>query len=288
MRSWMKFALLGAAASGSLLASASGAQASARNDVVLNPYTLERSDVIDLAGPAGETYSIMIAWPDGDPPSSGWPVLYVLDGEDNFAAFTVAARRLARAGARSGIVPGIVVGISAGPLTRRVRDYTPAIQDYRIPAGKPAAGLETGGAPTFLDFLERSVMPVIATRWRIDRRRETLVGHSFGGLLGAHAALTRPALFDHVVAVSPSFWFGEGFLTRDAATASGASRGTLLILTGGREDGAVSAAKAFIGALPNGALERVDHIDLPGQTHGATMLAALPQALSRAFGPKVP
>src|SRR3546814_1184451 len=113
-------------------------------------------------------------------------------------ALPISARRLARAGARSGIAPGIVVGIGAGPLARRVRDYTPALPDYRIPAGKPAAGLKTGGASAFLDFLQRSVMPVIEARWHIDRRRETLVGHSFGGLLGVHAWLTRPALFDHV------------------------------------------------------------------------------------------
>src|SRR3546814_8135199 len=95
--------------------------------------------------------ALPIPWPEGDPPSSGWPVLYVLDGEDNFAAFAVAARRLARAGARSGIAPGIVVGIGAGPLARRVRDYTPELPDYRIPAGKPAAGLETDRKSTRLN-----------------------------------------------------------------------------------------------------------------------------------------
>src|SRR3546814_1447838 len=79
-------------------------------------------------------------------------------------------------------------------------------------------------------------MPVIEARWHIDRRRETLVGHSFGGLLGVHAWLTRPALFDHVVVVSPSFWFGDGFLAREAAIARDAPRGTLLILNGERSE----------------------------------------------------
>src|SRR3546814_20124313 len=113
-------------------------------------------------------------------------------------------------------------------------------------------------------------MPVIEARWHIDRRRETLVGHSFGGLLGVHAWLTRPALFDHVVVVSPSFWFGDGFLAREAAIARDASRGTLVILTGEREGGAVGEAKAFVNALPEGALERVAILDLPGPAHGTT------------------
>src|SRR3546814_17652367 len=92
-------------------------------------------------------------------------------------------------------------------MTRTVTLFpsTSLFRSNRIPAGKPAAGLKTGGASAFLDFLQRSVMPVIEARWHIDRRRETLVGHSFGGLLGVHAWLTRPALFDHVVVASPSF-----------------------------------------------------------------------------------
>src|SRR3546814_18147361 len=103
-------------------------------------------------------------------------------------------------------------------MTRTVTLFpsTSLFRSNRIPAGEPAAGLETVGASAFLDFLQRSVMPVIEARWHIDRRRETLVGHSFGGLLGVHAWLTRPALFDHVVVVSPSFWFGDGFLAREA------------------------------------------------------------------------
>src|SRR3546814_1825731 len=124
---------------------------------------------------------------------------------------------------------------------------------------------------TFFVFKQKTAYEMRISDWSsdvcssdlIDRRRETLVGHSFGGLLGVHAWLTRPALFDHVVVVSPSFWFGDGFLAREAAIARDASRGTLVILTGEREGGAVGAAKAFVNALPDGALERADLFDLP-------------------------
>lgn len=277
--------LLAGVGGGLLLGGAAVAQAvSGQDAALLQPYTLERSAVVDLPGSGGENYSIMVAWPEGDPPASGWPVLYVLDGEDNFATFALTARRLARAGARSGIAPGIVVGVGAGPLERRVRDYTPAIPGYRIPAGKPAAGLETGGAETFLDFLERDVMPMVHKRWKVDQNRETLVGHSFGGLLALDAMLTRPAMFDRAVAVSPSFWFGDGFLAREAARKRQVPGGSVLIATGEQETGAAGAAQAFIDALPRSATAGIRRIDLPGQSHGSTMLAALPRAISEAFG----
>lgn len=41
------------------------------------PFTLERSAVLDLDA-GGARYRLMVAWPEGPPPSAGWPVLYVL------------------------------------------------------------------------------------------------------------------------------------------------------------------------------------------------------------------
>lgn len=252
----------------------------------LAPYVVERSAVLHLAGPADADYSIMVAWPEGDPPASGWPVLYVLDGEDNFAIFALTARRLARGGERRGMAPGIVVGIGAGPLARRVHDYTPPVPGYRIPTGRPAAGLETGGSEAFLDFLQTRVMPAVRARWTVDSSRETLAGHSFGGALALHALLTRPGLFDRTVAVSPSFWFGDGLLAREAAAGQQHTHGPLLILTGGEERGAAQAARDFLTVVdgPSGSDRDGRAVDLPGQSHGTTMLAALPQVLSAAFG----
>ncbi len=273
--------LLAALAALTLIAPAAMAQPA-------QPYTVPQSMVIAVTSDSGERYEVMISWPEGAPPAAGWPVLYVLDGEDNFAIATLTARRLARAGARSGIGAGIVVGIAAGPLARRVRDYTPATPGWRIPAGQPAAGLDTGGAAAFLDLLERKIMPLVHDgRWSIDRNRETVLGHSFGGLLGLHAALTRPALFDAVVAVSPSLWFGEGLIAREAGKAKSNVR--ILIAESGevvRNGAPESAEPAGLVAQLNrtGAPGQVRYLPLPGQSHGTTMLAAMVPAIDFAFG----
>ena len=39
-----------------------------------------------------------------------------------------------------------------------------------------------------------------------------LVGHSFGGMFSLYALFTRPTMFQHVVAISPSLWWRDRFL----------------------------------------------------------------------------
>ena len=113
-----------------------------------------------------------------------------------------------------GMVPGVVVAIDAGPLARRVFDYTPASPGWSIPAGAPASGLPTGGADAFLTLLDKQIEPLIARRWSVDPARRTLAGHSFGGLLALHALFTRPGVATRYAAVSPSLWFGGDVLSR--------------------------------------------------------------------------
>lgn len=255
----------------------------------MEPYSIPRSATFRIGSASGESYEVMVAWPEGTPPAEGWPALYVLDGEDNFAIATLTARRLARAGVRSGIGEGIVVGIAAGPLARRVRDYTPPVPGYRIPAGKPAAGLETGGAGPFLDFVSGEVMPYVHKRWPVDRQREAIVGHSFGGLLALHVHLTRPDVFDTVVAVSPSLWFGNGAMMKEIPVASHETGRRVLVAEGNQPapdgTGEENGPEAFVQKLQ--AADRtasISYLELPGQTHGTTMLAAMAPAIRLAFG----
>lgn len=250
-----------------------------KEPLAATPYTLSNSVEQVVHARNGDAYRVMIAWPEGPPPPAGYPVLYVLDGEDNFAIAALTARRLARAGARTGISEGIVVGIAAGPLPRRTRDYTPATPGWTIPANRPASGMTTGGAEAFLDLVERQVQPLVRQRWRVDRSRETLLGHSFGGLLALHAALTRPTMFGGVVAVSPSLWFGDGLIAHEVATAKRAP--PILIAEG---EGASVAPVELIRLLDRDAdAARARFLPLPGQSHGTTMLAAMAPAIRFAF-----
>ncbi len=276
-----RLVLAAAAAALMPLAPASAAQA-----VEQGAYTIARSQVLSIPAADGHAYRVMVAWPDGPPPSQGWPVLTVLDGEDNFALVVQTLRRLGKAGARSGVAEGLVVAIESGDLPRRVYDYTPATPGWSIPAGAPAAGLRTCGGDAFLDFVAERLRPELARRWKIDPRRQALLGHSFGGLLGLHASLTRPALFDTVVAVSPSLWFGKDLLAREAAAVVPTAPRRLMIASGDERTpatGSVTATDltAKLNARAGEGTAKV--LTLPGQSHGSTMLAALVPALTFVF-----
>jgi len=249
------------------------------------PYTLERSLVTQVETPTGRHYQLMVAWPEGEPPPGGWPVLYVLDGDDNFAAAVTTARRLAKAGARSGVEPGVIVGVASEDLARRVLDYTPAAPGYAIPAGAPASGLATGGADAFLDILCNVIQPQIAGHWRIDPKRQTLLGHSFGGLLALHALAVRPGQFQTYAAVSPSLWFGDGVVARELEAAKPPA--SVLIAAGDKEGGPGGrgpGAEALAASLKAAGVE-TRFLPLPGQTHGGTMFASLAEAVALAFRP---
>lgn len=246
------------------------------------PWALERSQVERVASSNGATYRLLIAWPEGDPPANGWPVLWLLDGEQHFATAALTARRLAEAGTRTGIEPGLIVGVDSGALAPRVHDYTPATPGYAIPPGMPAHGLRTGGAEAFLDVVEQELQPLVAGRWAIDPARQTLAGHSLGGLLVLHALETERA-FSAFAAISPSLWFGGRDWSARAAI------GKPLLLAHGSEErtfetGGTAEALAVGRRAASGA---VGYLPLEGHDHGTTMLGAMAAIIQTAFGRKM-
>ncbi|WP_161625682.1 alpha/beta hydrolase [Sphingobium quisquiliarum] len=175
---------------------------------------IANSAVLTVRSQTGEAYQVYVAWPDGTPPPDGWPILYLLDGNDQFPVAVATARRMARMPERSGVSPGIIVGIDAGPLSRRSRDYTPRAN---LPAGLirgPGTHHPTGGADAFLTFLTTRIKPVVEGRWPVDPGRQTLAGHSFGGLASLYE-LHRFGHFTGYAAISPSLWFGGGTVLPD-------------------------------------------------------------------------
>src|SRR3569623_1500972 len=165
-------------------------------------YVMPRSEVRDVTSKAGATYRVYIAWPEAPPPPGGYPVLYLLDGDESFAVTAEAANRFAP---YWGLEPGIVVAIGYPSGSRRTLDYPPA--GGPEPALPP--GTKAGGADAFLTFLGDELIPAIDAEYRIDPSRRTLMGYSLGGLFTLHALFHRPDLFAHYVAASPSIWYAD-------------------------------------------------------------------------------
>lgn len=249
---------------------------------VAAPWHLENSDVLTVRSDAGEDYAVMVAWPEGQPPSNGWPVLWLLDGEDNFPMAVTNARRLARARQRSGVEPGLIIAIGSEPMARRSRDFTPLIDDYSVPPGAPGHGLPTGGANAYAKFLSDSVRPAVAARWKLDPNRQTLAGHSYGGLFAVHEMLTSGG-FRNYALVSPSLWFG-GTAARPQNQSARNLKGTTVLIAEATGD---AAAWAHIANLQRHLVARgaqVQTLALSHQNHGSTMAASIAHSITLAFG----
>lgn len=175
-----------------------------------------RTASFDLtAGRTGMVYRIHLAEPPEPAPPGGYPVLYALDGGVSVPVFQ-AIRAVMETG------PVVVVGIGypddpASSVRRRYRDLTPPTPPALIPVKGSAPPPPTGGQDDFLAFIEEDLKPAIERRLPIDRRRQTLFGHSLGGLFTLHALFTRPDLFQVFAAAAPSVWWNQGSLLREQA-----------------------------------------------------------------------
>lgn len=204
LRERARIALTGIALLMLTMSSASHAAHADTQTADAGPVTLDHTRQWEMHNAKGNAYRIMISLPDGDPPQGGYPVLYVLDGNAYFPAFHAARDAVAR------YHDTIIVGIGypqAQALNFRRRSY-----DFTPPA--PAGHNEPpqGGQDELLAFLEQRLLPRVTSELPVDSRRQSLFGHSFGGMFAIYTMFKQPALFTHIVAASPSLWWRDQYL----------------------------------------------------------------------------
>ena len=184
------------------------------------PYVLKGTQVWTLPDPvSGRDYEVFVSLPasyDADP-QRRYPVLYVTDADYAFPIIRQIARRVNLDGPV--IEEFILVGLSysqgdSGVVSRN-RDYTPTPNGPRR-----ASSYVQGGGPAYQAYLTNHALPFIEDRFRADQKKRVLLGHSYGGLLGAQILFTDPTLFSAYVLGSPSFWYDDRhIMTMEAAYA---------------------------------------------------------------------
>lgn len=185
---------------------------------------------------ADASYVLKVAWPSTPPPTTGFPVIYLLDGHVSFATTVECLRARSHRPDATAVPPAIVVGLSLDPprdRQRRTWDFTPANllppDDDEVPTGT-----SIGGADAFLGFLEADVMRPVEHEWPVDPKRRTLLGHSLSGFFVLHALFSRPGLCDAYVAASPSIWWDpSGVLQRASALAASQGPAPRVLLAAG-------------------------------------------------------
>ncbi len=159
-----------------------------------------------------ETRSVLVSTPPGyERTQESYPVLYMTDGIGHL----VHTRGTVDFLARQGMMPQVI--IVAIVNTDRTRDLTPTRADTVLRNGTIRKNPTSGGADTFLDFIEKELFPFVEKRYRTVPYR-IFAGHSYGGLLALHAAFTRPDLFGSVISVSPSLRWDDALPVRQAST----------------------------------------------------------------------
>jgi uncharacterized protein len=184
------------------------------------PATVPHTRQIDYTSSiTGRRYRLQIAMPVEPAPASGYPVLFVLDGDMYFSIFANFARFLSTALAGGKLLPAVVVGVGYPEteedmlawLGRRNFDMTPTdATTLEQSLSRQLGGIKIeslGGAAAFLSAIEIEMVALVAGEAPLDLQRKVLFGHSLGGLFTLYAAFTRPDLFATYLALSPSIWW---------------------------------------------------------------------------------
>jgi len=153
-----------------------------------------------------------------------YPVIYLMDPYRGFAMVKGLTDVLTSP--FQYIQEVIIVGVGyggSGPETMlkwalgRTRDLTPVaststeeLYRQRFEAlGVHDVQIQTGGAPRFLDFLSKELIPFVESSYRIDSNERMLSGSSLGGLFGLYALFHAPHLFSKYFIGSPSLHYKD-------------------------------------------------------------------------------
>ncbi|MDB5153062.1 MAG: alpha/beta hydrolase [Mucilaginibacter sp.] len=132
-----------------------------------------------------------------------YPVVYLLDADWNFAAFTGMVHELSEVIGNTVVPPMIIVSI---PNTDRTRDLTPT-NCLLGPDGRKVNDFATsGGGEKFTSFIEKELIPHIDSAYRTAPYK-MLVGHSFGGLTAMNIVINHTDMFNSYVVIDPSMWW---------------------------------------------------------------------------------
>ncbi|HHD7738380.1 alpha/beta hydrolase [Providencia rettgeri] len=156
------------------------------------------------------------------------PILYMLDGNGlypkavNRAVEKLPANKLP-------IIIGIGYPIDeAFPKAWRTYDYTPPVAGDEFKQG--------GGSPALYQFLTDTIRPWAEKQFPIDKSKQTLFGHSFGGLFTLMAYQQQPDDFQFYVSASPSLWWGKGSMVDLAKLTAKQAASPLFVTLGGLEE----------------------------------------------------
>ena len=154
-----------------------------------------------------ENRTLNIYLPERYNANQSYPVVYVLDGSINEDFLHITG--LIQFFNMTFAMPDcIVVGIAN--VDRR-RDFTFHTDLKDLQEAYPT----TGHSDKFIRFIEEELQPFIAAAYKTNDTKY-IIGQSLGGLLATEILLKKPKLFTHYLIVSPSLWWDNESLLKQA------------------------------------------------------------------------
>ncbi len=151
----------------------------------------------------GRIYDITVQLPeDYSYASKPYPTMYVLDAKQDDDFIGVQCKKISAEYATQNV---IVIGIRYNQSNDRAIDYTPTETSY----GK-------GGSLLFMNFIKRELIPAVQAEYHVDtlRANRIIIGHSFGGLLGAYAFTKHNEVFGNYLLLSPSLFYDDSIILK--------------------------------------------------------------------------
>lgn len=235
-------------------------------------------------------YRVWIGIPDKTPPASGYPILYMLDG--NAVMDRLSESLLKQLAEKS---PPVIVAVGYQThlpfdLNGRAYDYTPTL-DVKSGDVEEVNGRyrrKGGGSEGFRQLLEVRISPNAERGIKIDPERRGLWGHSYGGLFALDSWLSS-SFFRVYYSASPSL--GKDYvslLTRlTAIDKAQYCHKSLFFMEGSASPGKNTQTQSHdilnqihnsVSSLQQNGLT-AEYWDYPGVTHGPMFNASFQSAL---------
>ena len=231
---------------------------------------------------AGRDYTIYIALPVSyaNNPDQAYPVVYLLDADLWFAAVTEPTRLLHW---EIGLPELMIVGIGYGTSWEDVGEFM-RLRTIDLTPTSMEENPGSGGAKTFLTFIQDELFPYINSNFRVNPEDRTIAGLSDGALFCLYTLFNAPETFGRYIAVSPHLSWDERVIFQienDYAEHNDSLSAKLFLAVGGLDRAFASDLLEFHKQVEGRNLNGLEMtaVVLEQETH----LTVFPPAFSRAL-----
>ena len=251
-------------------------KAQIKNDQV-KPFSIGEIRTIKSAV-LGENRTLNIYLPENYDKNKSYPVIYLLDGSANEDFLHIVG--IIQFFKMTFKMPDfIVVGIAN--VDRR-RDFTFPTQIKKDKESYPT----TGSSEKFIKFIETELQPFVQKTYKTTDTKY-LIGQSLGGLLAVEILLKNPDLFSHYFIVSPSLWWDNESLLKEAKSLLDKQKnaGFYVYISVGAEGAVMEKDAQQLTAILRESNKklRVDFLPLPKENHATILHQSIYEAFKIQF-----